>query len=306
MKRAYTWIVVVYVLACLAALAAGLLLSGHHPLFVAAAADGVATAVVFAFSVRFNNSSVYDPYWSVAPLPIALYWALGAQPGGPSRVRQIVVCLLVAVWAMRLTTNWALRWRGLGDEDWRYADRRRRHGRAYWVISLLGIHLMPTVLVYLGCLSLYPALASGTRPLRPLDLVAVLVTGGAIWLETRADAELRRFRLTQPDRGQLLSSGVWSWCRHPNYLGEVSFWWGLFLFGLAADPGQWWIVVGPLAMTGLFTLVSVPMMEQRMLARRPAYAAYQARIPSLIPRPGRWRPWSSTEEDGPVYGRHDR
>ena len=286
LKRAYTWIVVVYALACLAALATGMLLSGRHPLLVAAAADVVATVVVFAFSVRFDNSSVYDPYWSVAPVPIALFWVLGAQPGSASPVRQVLVCLLVAVWAVRLTANWALRWRGLRDEDWRYADRRRRHGRAYWPVSLLGIHLMPTVLVYLGCLSLYPALASGTRPLGPLDVLATLVTGGAIWIETRADAELRRFRAMGPDRGAVLSTGVWSWCRHPNYLGEVTFWWGLLLFGLSAEPGWWWAVVGPLAITGLFSLVSIPMMEERMLARRPAYATVQSRIPALLPRPG--------------------
>jgi steroid 5-alpha reductase family enzyme len=290
MKRAYTWIVIVYAFACVAAVAAGLLISGQHPILVAAVADGVATVVVFAFSVRFNNSSMYDPYWSVAPVPIALFWVLGAGSGSVNRVRQIVVCLLVALWAVRLTANWALRWTGLQDEDWRYADRRRRHGRSYWIVSFLGIHLVPTVLVYLGCLSLYPVLGSGARPLGPLDLLAVVITGGAIWLEARADRELRRFRASKPDPDAVLATGVWSWCRHPNYTGEIAFWWGLFCFGLAADPRYWWTVVGPLAMVGLFAFISVPMMQERMMALRPAYADYRARTMALIPWPSGWFP----------------
>jgi steroid 5-alpha reductase family enzyme len=306
MKRAYTWIVVVYAFACLAALATGLLLSSRHPLLVAAAADAVATVSVFAFSLWFDNSSVYDPYWSVAPVFIGLYWALGAPPGSANLLRQVLVGLFVALWAGRLTANWALRWKGLRDEDWRYVDRRRKHGRAYWAVSFLGIHLMPTLLVYLGCLSLFPALASGSRPLGPLDLVAALVTGGAVWLEARADTELRRFRASDPEQGEVLCTGVWSWCRHPNYLGQVTFWWGLYLFGLAADPGQLWTVAGPLAITCLFCLVSIPMMEERMQARCPAFAAYQARIPALIPWPARRRQRSVREEDGKGVGIRNR
>lgn len=297
MKTDFRWIVVIYLVACLAALATGLLLPDLHPLLVAAAADAVATVVVFAFSVRFNNSSVYDPYWSVAPLPIAFYWALGANPGSANRIRQVVVLVFVTLWAARLTLNWALRWRGLGDEDWRYVDRRRKHGRVYWAVSFLGIHLMPTLLVFLGCLSLYSAVAQGSRALGPLDLLAVLLTGGAIWLETRADAELRRFRASA-EWGQVLTTGVWSWSRHPNYLGEVTFWWGLFLFGLAANPRAWWILAGPVAITALFVFVSIPMMEERMVARRPAYAAIKDRIPALVPRPGRRHVRLAAEEEG--------
>ena len=55
--------------------------------------------------------------------------------------------------------------------------------------------------------------------------------------------------------------------RHPNYLGEIGFWWGLWLFALAADPSWWWTVIGPLAMVALFARVSIPMMDQRLRER---------------------------------------
>lgn len=179
-----------------------------------------------------------------------------------------LAAVLVGAWAARLTWNCVRRWDGLEDEDWRYRDLRARHPRAYWPISLAGLHLMPTVAVYLGCLPLYPALAAGARPLGPLDGAALLVTGGAIWLEAQADQELWRYRRARRRREGRLQTGVWKLSRHPNYLGEMAFWWGLYGFGLAAAPGFWWTIAGPLSITGLFCFVSIPMMERHMRERR--------------------------------------
>jgi steroid 5-alpha reductase family enzyme len=83
----------------------------------------------------------------------------------------------------------------------------------------------------------------------------------------------------------VLDTGLWAVSRHPNYLGEVLFWWGLFLLGLAAGPGWGWTVVGPLAITALFAFVSVPWMDRRMLARHPAWAERLRRVPALLPFP---------------------
>ena len=107
-----------------------------------------------------------------------------------------------------------------------------------------------------------------------LDVLAVLVTAAAIAVEAGADRQLRRF-LTSPRKpGQILDTGLWAFSRHPNYFGEVLFWWGVWLFGLAADPSRWWTIVGPAGITALFLGISVPMMDKRMLARHPGYAEH--------------------------------
>ena len=285
-SRSIAVCVVAYVVAAAVAIAIAWRLGGHHPLFVAAVADVVATIVVFGFSFAFDNSSLYDPYWSVAPPAIGLYWALEPVAPGVSSTRQVVVLLLVGLWAGRLTWNWLRGWQGLVHEDWRYVDFRATSGRAYWLVSFLGIHFFPTVIVFLGCLSLFPALSAGTRPFGALDGLAIIVTAAAVAIEATADEQLRRFRRsTGPAR--TLATGLWAWSRHPNYFGETLFWWGLYLFGLAADPGWWWTVVGPLAITLMFVFVSVPMLDRRMLARRPDYAARMRRVSGLVPFPPR-------------------
>lgn len=266
------------------------LLGDQHPLIMVGAADFAATVSIFVWSVSFKNTSMYDPYWSVAPVPIALYLAFGVAAPEVSSLRQLVVIALIAWWSVRLTFNWLRRWRGLDDEDWRYVDVRNKTGKLYWPASFLGLHLMPTVVVFLGCLALWPALATGERALGLLDLLAIAVTASAVLLETISDHQLHRFLATGPSPTATLDSGLWAWSRHPNYFGEVLFWWGLFLFGVAADPmSALWTWIGPVAMTALFIGISIPMMERRMLRRKPAYADRMRHVSSLIPWPPRRR-----------------
>jgi steroid 5-alpha reductase family enzyme len=269
-KRSVLICLAAYLAAAAAAVAVGQLTSRASPLWSAGLADLAATLVIFAFSLALDNSSLYDPYWSVAPAAIALYWLsrLGGF-GGAAVPRQITVAVLVLIWSVRLTWNWLRRWRGLGDEDWRYADYRRL-GAGYWPVSFLGFHLMPTVIVFLGCLSLLPALSAGSRGLGLLDALAVFVTAAAVAVEAVADQQLRWFKALPRATGQIMDMGLWAILRHPNYFGEVMFWWGLWLFAVAADLSWWWTVVGPCAVTALFLGVSAPMMNRRMARRRAA------------------------------------
>ena len=271
----------------MAALASGMALEGRNPILVALAADAVATVVVFAFSLTLDNSSMYDPYWSVAPIPIVVYWAMA--PGGAEAValRQALLVLLVAAWGLRLTANQLARWHGLGDEDYRYVDIRRKTGKLYWPASLVSLHLFPTAWVFLGLLAAWPALNGPGRPLGWLDALGVAVTAGAIVLEAVSDLQLRRFMTSRRERSAMLDTGLWAWCRHPNYLGEMGFWWGLWILGYAAQPGWWWTAVGPLSITLLFVFISVPMKDRRMLANHPEWAARMKRIPAFLPFPRR-------------------
>ncbi len=261
-------------------------LPGDNPIIKAVVADGAATVVVFLFSIIVNNSSMYDPYWSVAPPLIALYWfttALQRVQGGGTTVRIVFVFALVLFWGARLTYNWAHQWTDLSHEDWRYREFREKHGKRYWLVSFAGIHFFPTVLVFLGCLSLYPAVTVHTRGFNILDIAAILVTGGAVLIETVADKQLYRFRTKKVDKKGVCEEGLWAHSRHPNYFGEVFFWWGLYLFALAASPAYWWTVIGPAAMTLLFLFISIPMMEEREEKRKPGYSEYKSRTSAFIP-----------------------
>jgi len=260
------------------------LLRLFHPLVNLFAADVIATLVIFLFSRIFNNSSVYDPYWSVAPPVIAVYLAMMFPDASHSR--QLVILTLVLFWSMRLTLNWLRGWKGLRHQDWRYTEIAEKTGKWYWPVSFLGIHFMPTVFVFLACLPLWYSLSAST-PMNIYDLIASLFTFFAILTEWIADEQLHRFRKSD-DRKTFIRSGLWRYSRHPNYLGEISFWAGMFLFVLSASGFKsfqgYWTVIGLVCMILLFTLISIPMMEKRNMVRKEGYAEYIKKVPSLIPR----------------------
>lgn len=265
----------VYLTAGVAGLAATGRVEGPYLGLVAAFV--ASTLAVYVWSFATGNSSCFDAWWSLAPG--AAVWALPCE-GGP---RAWLVRALVTAWALRLTWNWARGWTGFGHEDWRYVDMRARTGALWWPVSFLAIHLFPAALVTLGSLPLVPALESA-GPLGALDLLAASLGAAALALETLADEQLRAFTLSKPPRDAVLQSGLWAYSRHPNYLGEIGFWWSLALFATAAGAAGWHLV-GAAAITLLFYGASIPMIEKRHAAKRPAYADYQRRVPMLVP----WR-----------------
>ncbi|MEQ8860466.1 MAG: DUF1295 domain-containing protein [Pseudomonadales bacterium] len=274
-----------YLLATGAALLCVLLLD-IHPLLEVLAADALATLVIFGCSLRYRNSSFYDPYWSVAP-PLIAFWFV-ALDGTADTLRIVLVLAVVLLWAVRLTANWAWGWHGMGQQDWRYQRLEASAGVLWWPLSLVGIHLFPTLVVYLGCLPLYPALVVGSRPVGLPDAVAFTLGLGAVALEFAADRQLHRFRALRSSRTELLTSGVWGWCRHPNYLGEIGFWISLFGFGWAATGTMYpWTWLGPAAMLALFVGVSIPMIERKLEADKPDYPDYRSRTFALLPVPRR-------------------
>ncbi len=271
-----------YILALFIAITVGYMVRELHPILVVFIADIAGTLVIYTFSRLFHNASFYDAYWSIAPIAIALFWLLASYDGAVT-ARQIIVIILVLIWSLRLTYNWARQWQGLKHEDWRYQDFRRKARRWFWLLDLVGIEIMPTVIVFLGCLSLYPALAAGEKPFGMLDIIAIIITAGAILIETIADEQLRKFIRKRTQPGEIMTEGLWAYSRHPNYFGEVIFWWGLFFFALAAGYDYWWTISGPVSITILFTFVSIPLMEKRSLKRRPGYGELKKKIPALIP-----------------------
>ncbi len=281
-RASFVWVAVAYAVALAAAWVTILLLPDViSPLWSAAIADVVATLVVFAFSRGLACSSVYDAYWSVVPPVIVLYWTFAADEA-IQPVRAGAVIFLVCWWAVRLTWNWAVGWPGLHHQDWRYEQIKEKFPKLWFVSDLFAIHLFPTAQVFLGLTGAWLAVAAGARALSWVDALAFIVTAGAIVIETVADQQMRRFAAVKKP-GDLMNQGLWAYSRHPNYFGELSFWWGLYLFGVAAAPEVWWTVAGPLAMTAMFMGASIPFMDRRSCERRPEYAEHMKRVSGLIP-----------------------
>lgn len=238
-------------------------------------ADVAATVITFAFSIIFRNASVYDPYWSVQPMVILAAYAV------KSGVNALGILLLFAVgfWGIRLTANWAYTFTNLTHQDWRYTMLSETTGRFYPIINLVGIHLVPTLIVY-GCtLPAVYAIMLGAE-INALSVIFILVSVGAAALQCVSDIEMHRFRKNRTTK--FIRCGLWKYSRHPNYLGEILMWWGIGLAVFSAMPDRWYLLAGALANTLLFLFVSIPMADRRQ-SRKEGFEEYRAQTRMLIP-----------------------
>ena len=262
-----------------------------NPLLRLFCADVLATIVVWAFGLLYENVSVYDPYWSVFPPVAFLLWACYT---GVWSLPVILLLIASWYWGWRLTRNWVITFKGIAHEDWRYTKYRSQHPLVFHAINLFGLNMVPTLVVFVAML---PGLKlfETTNPLttnplttnplttNPLTL-ALLAFGFIVCLSSAtiqliADKQIHDFRAANP--GKYCNVGLWKHGRHPNYFGEIQFWWGIWIM-YAALNGIDMFIGGPIAMTALFVGISIPLMEKRQLANKPGYAEYRKQTRMLI------------------------
>lgn len=288
-KASRSWsfavITIIYIIATILGIWSFLALDDMTVMLRLFVADFVATVFVWLWGVIFSNSSVYDPYWSVAPPLMLTGYALYC---GASSLPVVLMLIAVWYWAIRLTGNWAYTFPNLNKQDWRYDMYMEKFPRLWPVVNFTGINLMPTIVVFLAMVPGF--LLIGTSAAEPQagiwTWLGFIVCISAATLQLVSDTQAHRFR--KEHRGEVCTVGLWSCSRHPNYLGEILMWWGIYLLYLTVGiAGHSWKVillpaVGALANTCLFVFISIPMMEKRQLANKPAYAGYRKKVRMLI------------------------
>ncbi len=238
-------------------------------------ADIAATVATFIFSVIFGNASVYDPYWSVQPPFILAAFALGK----PITLLGVLLIIAVSFWAVRLTANWAYTFGGLYHQDWRYTMLKEKTGVFYPLINFIGIHMVPTLVVYACILPAVYAVVHSVEA-NIWSALFVLLSVCAAAMQGIADIEMHKFRKNR--NGAFIRNGLWKYSRHPNYLGEILMWWGIGLSVVCAAPSAWYLALGAFANTVLFLTVSIPMADGRQ-SRKEGFAEYKNQTRMLLP-----------------------
>jgi steroid 5-alpha reductase family enzyme len=246
------------------------------PLAVVAYTFGL-NALAFLPAAALRTERFYDAIGALSHLGAAAL-AVVAADASP---RALALALPVCVWAARLGVFLGLR--GLRDGDARFDAIKTEPLRfaVAWALQAAWASVTTVAVV-----------ASASAVDAPDGLGAIEAVGLTIWalgfaLEWSADAYKTRFRARFP--GRFVHGGPWDLSRHPNYLGEIVLWCGLFL---SATPGlrggAWAAVASPLFVYVLLRYGSgVPLLEARADARwggQADYEAYKRRVPVLWPR----------------------
>lgn len=243
--------------------------------------DVAATIFTWAMGLVYKNVSVYDPYWSVAPPLLLTLYYFSTLNNYSTNICAILILITIWIWGIRLTANWAITFKGLKHEDWRYTKYRKECNPViFQLINFFGLNMMPTIVVFL---SMRPAINlienPGTAHLNWFNYLGACMCIAAVVIQHLADTTAHRFRAQNP--GKICKEGLWRKGRHPNYFGEILMWWGVWM---QCHSNEEWLseIIGPLSITVLFLFVSIPLMEKRQLENKPGYAEYRKETRILI------------------------
>jgi steroid 5-alpha reductase family enzyme len=262
----------------------------------------VAAVIAYTFVVGqlTGNNSQVDKLWSIVPIVYAWYMTYK----GDWNDRMIVMAVLVTIWGVRLTYNFARRgaytWKFWeGEEDYRWEILRKKPGfknPIIWLLfNLLFICFYQNTLIFLFTLPILSSLATHTTTLGWIDwslagLFIALVIIEFIADQQQYDFQTEKYRRINNglDLGEyadgFVSKGLWAKVRHPNYAAEQSIWVVFYLMGVIAT-GEWlnWTIAGPILLIILFK-GSADFSEQISASKYPMYKEYQKKVGRFIPK----------------------
>jgi steroid 5-alpha reductase family enzyme len=247
-------------------------------LLTAAITIFVYMAAAFAAAQLRRDNGLVDVAWGLGFIVVTAVELARAHALDPAK---ILIMSAVLAWGLRLSIhifgrNWGR------PEDFRYAEMRRRWGRAAPVKAFFFIFMLQGLIMLVVSLPITVVFGSPARPLAVLDVAGAALFAAGLVFEAVADAQLAAYRRDPANKGRLMTRGLWSVSRHPNYFGESLLWWGIGLMALPSRHGLL-ALLGPLAITFLLIFVSgVPLLEKKY-AGRPDWAAYKARTSMFVP-----------------------
>lgn len=212
--------------------------------------------VVFAFmnlaffiSLKLKRRDIADNAWGLGFIILALYHLIRSNWFLQTK---IIITFLVFLWGARLFIYIFLRNRGK-KEDWRY----KNFSNSYLQVFMLQGFLM--ILVSLPA-TLYNRFGGG---LIFYSFIGLLVWIVGFYFETVSDLQMYFFKRDKSNKNKVMKYGLWQYSRHPNYFGEVTQWWGIWILTLGST--YWYLgLIGPLTITFLILKVSgIPMLEAK-------------------------------------------
>jgi steroid 5-alpha reductase family enzyme len=233
---------------------------------------------VFALAMYLKDNSIVDVAYGLAFVLVCWAAYLGRGSGHP---RQLLALGMTTVWGVRLAGHIFLRKGGEG-EDFRYRKWREAWGRTFVWRSFLQIFMLQGAVVLVVALPVLIIINHPGQALGILDLAGALVWLFGFTFEAVGDWQLLRFKNNPDKRGQVIQTGLWRFTRHPNYFGEATLWWGLFLIALGAPYGVL-AILSPVLIGFLLLKVSgIPMLEVKYQGH-PEFEAYKLRTNAFFP-----------------------
>ena len=225
-----------------------------------------------------KDSSLFDRVWGSSFVVIA--YIVLYSISYDFEFRSLIYILMVSVWGLRL--SWHITQRNLGKgEDRRYAAIRAKYSN-YEFKSLFMIFIFQSCLVWVVSLPIIFGLPNISHSNYFFHIIGFIIWVTGFIVEVCADRQLKAFIKNRQSPLDVCDTGLWSFSRHPNYLGDAVLWWGLCIY--VWSWSYFWIILSPILMTYLLRFFTgIGPLEEDQCAKKEQYKDYQERVPVFFP-----------------------
>ena len=242
-------------------------------------ANVVSTIVIYIIGCIYKTASIYDPYWSIQTVVIYICLMIYYKT---INVGNVIFLICILFWAIRLTYNFIHGFNDINYIDWRYKMLKEKTNKLYPIVNLLGIHLVPTLIVYFASIPSFLYVINN-NDFELINVVGLLIMILATLLELISDYNMIQFKKVRKDKNKIINIGLWKYSRHPNYLGEILFWYGVAITFILSNVSLWYVIIGAILNTLLFVFISIPMAENHLSSYKENYSEYKQSTGMLLP-----------------------
>lgn len=254
--------------------------------------SGVASVVLLSLTFLLARArdryDLIDVVWGLAFIAVALTSYLTQAEISFVSI-QTLATVLVIIWGLRLAVHIYTRWRASASEDRRYVDMRHEYASKAGgptINMFVRVYIVQALLATIVSSSIIVINASSSKEIGVVAAIGLVVWIIGFLFESIGDAQLRKHLATPSMKGKLMTSGLWQYTRHPNYFGEMTLWWGIFIIALSV-PFWWLSIIGPIVITVLLMFISGVPLTEKHFEGRDGWDEYKKRTSKVFPFPPR-------------------
>jgi len=232
----------------------------------------------FFVSLKAKRYDVIDVAWGPGFIFLTLLSLYFREM--PLDGRSLWILILVFLWGVRLFLHTF--YRNLNkEEDWRYHEWHDGKACRYSFCTYVQVFLFQAALMMIIALPIVYSLRLITLSMFEVNYLGVILAIVGLLLEFVADRQRFIFLKKEENKDKLMTTGLWRFSRHPNYFGEIIFWWGIYILVLGA-PKSWMMIVSPLLVSYILLFVS-GLPTEKKYGERKDFLEYKRKTSPLIP-----------------------
>ena len=212
--------------------------------------------IIFIPAYIFQTEKFFDLTGSITYLTTVLA-ALYITDSG--KIADYVIVLCIVIWAIRLGSFLFMRIHKAG-EDRRFREIKTNFTRFFMTWTLQGMWVSMCLLCVLTALSSYSGIIMNN-----VFYIGLLIFILGFIIEVVADHQKTVFRKDLNNKDKFISTGLWSYSRHPNYFGEILLWLGIAVMSFSSLEGfQYFTLISPIFVYILLVYISgIRMLENQ-------------------------------------------